>query len=104
MKNKNNIMKIKRGVLNFLSNKDFIFYNFYKKYYIHDYIFDKIYIAFELNIDRIFLFKIGEISIYIERDKWISPIEKCLEYFSYVEDYKKCLKCRDFLLKIKGEE
>ncbi len=96
-------MKVLRGILNFNTEVEFVIKTKFNKIYINEYIFTKIKTNFELDIDRIFIFKIGKIDIYINRNMWIKPLEKCLICFENIEDYEKCKTCKFIINEIKNE-
>lgn len=98
-------MKIIKGVLTFNTSNDFIKYSSYKKRNIKVYIYEKIKVAFDLNIKQVCLFNISSSNLLIKVNEknWIKPLEKCLSYFEEVEDYLLCNECIKMIELIKNK-
>ena len=94
-------MKISRGIFTFPTKNDFINNTKNRKSIITDYIFNKIKTAIELKIDDVYIFNIDNNVIRLDNSRWLKPIEKCLEFYEYNEDYEKCESCIVLLQKIK---
>ncbi len=98
-------MKIVKGVLTFKSDDDFIKYTYSKKSDINYYIFDKIKLAIDLDINQVVMFKINLVGsnmvIKLKENEWITPLEKCLTTFEADEEYELCEECVKLITYIK---
>lgn len=89
--------KYVKGVLFFKSEKDFITITYSNKKFVNKYIYNKIKIAILLNIEKVYLFKIGHEEIYLKNTEWLVPLTKCLYFFEKEEEYEKCQSCSDLI-------
>lgn len=68
---------------------------------INEYIYNKIKKHIDTDIEALILFYIQlEGTLYnvkIKRNKLIAPLLKCLTRFEEIEDYDKCIECRDLI-------
>lgn len=74
---------------------------------INNYVFNKIKNHIETDIDTIETLTLFYVqlegtlyNVKISRTKLISPLKKCLDKFIEVEDYEKCIECRDLIEKM----
>ncbi|MFM2393512.1 MAG: hypothetical protein RLZZ546_1494 [Bacteroidota bacterium] len=98
-------MKIVKGVLTFNSDDDFIKYTYTKKSDINYYIYDKIKLAIDLDINQVMIFKINlgvsNMVIKLKESEWVKPLEKCLTTFEADEEYELCEECIKLITYIK---
>lgn len=96
-------MNIKKGVLRFKSSEELVTLTKNKNIDIYNYIFNKIKVAFLLDISHIFMFEFLEngITVKIQRNEWISPLEKCLKKYEECEEYELCKECIIIIEEIK---
>lgn len=98
-------MKIVKGVLTFNSDDDFIKYTYTKKSDINYYIYDKIKLAIDLDINQVMIFKINlgvsNMVIKLKENEWVKPLEKCLATFELDEEYELCDECIKMITYIK---
>ncbi len=71
---------------------------------INNYVYNKIKNHIETDMETLTLFYVhleGILyNVKVSRTKLISPLKKCLNKFIEVEDYEKCIECRDLIEKM----
>ena len=76
----------------FERNKEIVFDRFL--YCIRD--------GFEKDLKDITVFELGETGYFLETniEDWCDSLNCCITYFSIIEDYEKCIECKDLQKKI----
>lgn len=54
-------------------------------------------LIFELSFVSIFRYEKENMHHFLYKDKWVSSLNKALEYFEYIEDYEECIEIKNLI-------
>ena len=66
-----------------------------------DIVFDRflycIRTGFEKNKEDVTIFELGDSGFFLESNiaDWVDSLECCITYFSIIENYEKCIECKN---------
>jgi hypothetical protein len=69
---------------------------------VYNRIFESIKFGVKKNLKEVFVFELGSTESYLNLsiNDWKTSLENCIEYFTEMEDYEKCMECKKIIKKI----
>lgn len=69
---------------------------------VYNRIFESIKFGIKNNLKEVVIFELGDTEKYLDLtiEDWEDSLNKCMAYFSEIEEYEKCLDCQSIIVKI----